>query len=550
MRIAAVDGLPISRLDDGRYHLECWRDYVVGSSGPLKLPSGLARCTSQPEEAEQRYLVNFGDYTGLLRLADCELLVGSSKLDVKGFDQLLQEITNYCSTLPFDFNSPAFIPYERGALGDRDVLYHAYVYLRWAARTATPTLSELLSIVDRDPHRVLTREQVERPIWEVRDVSTQALEHMCIHPEEWCVSGSGGAPGLPGLSRSKVLGSGFGLPGELTQIEARATFDTPENRFVRYFIEVAIELINAVVDRLSQDVQNGPLLDPGMIEDANELRLELAEWARAEFLREVSPMRYFPAASQVLQCSAGYREVLLHYVALTMASRYPMDPQDLQHILETKSASLLYEYWTFFYLADALGELVGRPAEATALDVDDDVAVRVRRGVRLDYGDSIRLWYNRSFPGNLRGSYSLAFRPDITLQLGQELHLFDAKFRVDRFAAPQDEDVDSDAESDSPSQAPGGWFKTADIHKMHAYRDAIGFGTKENGGQVSTVWVLYPGTECVFYDVGLGRIGPAGFRDAERMTGVGALPIVPGKDNAHLMTVLDSLVSSSRRASP
>jgi predicted component of viral defense system (DUF524 family) len=510
----------------------------------LELPRGLARRTSQPDDAEQQFLVNFGDYTGLLCVANSEFLIESTKLDAKRFDQLLQEITNYCSTLPFDFNSPAFVPYERGALDDRDLLYHAYVYLRWAARTATPTLAELLSIVERDPHRVLTREEVDRPLWEVREVSPRALEHMCAHPEEWCVSGGGDGPRLPGLSRSKVLDKGFGLPAEVAQVEARATFDTPENRFVRYFIEVAAELINAVLDRLSVDAQNGTLLDSEMIEDANELRLELAEWARVGFLRDVSPMRYFPAASQVLQCRAGYRELLLHYVALTMASRYAVDPRDLQLILETKSASLLYEYWTFFYLADALSELVGRPAEARTLTVDDDVAVHLRQGVRLDYGDSIVLWYNRLFPGNLRGSYSLAFRPDITLQLGESLHFFDAKFRVDRFATPQDEEVDSDSESQTLEHASSGWFKKADIHKMHAYRDAIGCSTTKDGKRVSTVWVLYPGTECAFYDVTLGRLGPAEFSTGHSMTGVGALALVPGSANAQLTAVLKKLVSS------
>jgi predicted component of viral defense system (DUF524 family) len=40
-----------------------------------------------------------------------------------------------------------------------------------------------------------------------------------------------------------------------------------------------------------------------------------------------------------------------------------------------------------------------------------------------------------------------------------------------------------------------GWFKHADILKMHAYKDAIGIPA----GQVASVWVLYPGTEFRFF---------------------------------------------------
>ena len=55
--------------------------------------------------------------------------------------RLLREITARCASLPFDYQSPTLIPYERTALDERDLLYHAFVYLRWACGGPPPAFS-------------------------------------------------------------------------------------------------------------------------------------------------------------------------------------------------------------------------------------------------------------------------------------------------------------------------------------------------------------------------------------------------------------------------
>ena len=90
-------------------------------------------------------LVNFDDYVGTLELGGSTISVRTSKLDADGFDALLREITARCATLPFDYQSPTLIPYERTALDERDLLYHAFTYLRWAIDDASPSLLEVLA---------------------------------------------------------------------------------------------------------------------------------------------------------------------------------------------------------------------------------------------------------------------------------------------------------------------------------------------------------------------------------------------------------------------
>ena len=59
------------------------------------------------------------------------------------------------------------------------------------------------------------------------------------------------------------------------------------------------------------------------------------------------------------------------------------------------------------------------------------------------------------------------------VRVGSEFHLFDAKFRLDHFAIPEEGAI-AEEEAASQGLVTRGWFKHADIHKRHAYKEAIG----------------------------------------------------------------------------
>lgn len=91
------------------------------------------------------------------------------------------------------------------------------------------------------------------------------------------------------------------------------------------------------------------------------------------------------------------------------------------------------------------------------------------------------------------------------------LHLFDAKFRLDR----QDHER----------------FLSEDLHKMHAYRDAI--------PAARSAWVLYPGADVgAYFDDG-GR----DLRSQGPVAGVGALPLAPGQANPALDQLLAAMLA-------
>ena len=257
-------------------------------------------------------------------------------------------------------------PSSAASLTEPRVLYHAFVYLRWALREARPTLDESFETIAHDPHRALVREERTSALWDARAVSAASLERAVAGGSQWVP--------LPRAARSRgprwrtavaaVTGRAQ-VPLSIVEPIARTTRDTPENRFVRYSLDVALEIVRRVEALLvsSRETQRaGPTSACSRM--PARCAAQLRRLSGSGFLADVGEMRHFPASSQVLQRRQGYREVLRHYCGLVAASRLSVLGADMTRLLETKTASTLYEYWCFFRLADELEQLLGAPLRA------------------------------------------------------------------------------------------------------------------------------------------------------------------------------------------
>lgn len=273
-------------------------------------------------------------------------------------------------------------------------------------------------------------------------------------------------------------------------------------------------------------------------EDALTLAEDFRTMAADGFLRSVGELKQLPAGSQVLQKKFGYRDILQHYQALVLMSRYPFQADDFSRIVEVKSASTLYEYWGFFEVAEILRRLMGRPTLAWKAK-GDGLRLGLEGALNIQFGSDLQLAYNRTYSRSrtFSGSYSLPLRPDISLRVGDRLHLFDAKFRIEKWEMPDANQVDAEEEAEERPLSPRAYFKAADIHKMHAYRDAVA----ERGAAPQTVWVLYPGTDFAFYDKHCGfKKEPDALGNLPQ--GVGAIPLPPKDRSDVLEKVVGTLV--------
>src|SRR5690606_31818862 len=91
--------------------------------------------------------------------------------------------------------------------------------------------------------------------------------------------------------------------------------------------------------------------------------------------------------------------------------------------------------------------------------------------------EKYQLVFNKSYSRGNHESYSLTLRPDVSLLINGELYLFDAKYKFN---------TNNEEENDLLRIV-----KPEDIHKMHAYLDAI--------PKALAAIVVYPGNQVVFY---------------------------------------------------
>jgi predicted component of viral defense system (DUF524 family) len=313
------------------------------------------------------------------------------------------------------------------------------------------------------------------------------------------------------------------LPEQVDETRVQTTYDTPENRFVKMFLDLA----GGVADGLRRVIATRwppDAFERRLLMDCHAVERKLEPIVRDSLWRDVGTMSHLPASSTVLQRRRGYREVYHIYTKLGLATRVALRPELVRDLLELKDVALLYELWCYFSLVRGLKILLGEPTLVEG-PAASDMDVTVRWDTRIAWARRATLLYSPRFSAKAsnRKSYSVPLRPDIGLELVEGpnagWHFFDAKFRVNRLddlIADEDEDIDA-----GRAQERLGTFKLVDLYKMHTYRDAI--------RAARSVWILYPGTETRFFSTDGYRVTSAAEPLPIRFHGVGALPCSPGR---------------------
>ena len=521
-------GKGVPEQTDRGYRLQSERKWVVAGK-----KQALAEIADQLPRANRSWagtkaiilnLVNSVGVLNLPHLGKVELVTG--KFGTDQFDAMLRELTEAATTLPFSAGDPAAGRYVGTAPRD-EVLYHAFVYLRYILSDRAPPEVRLLPAIEmivREPHRLWRSER--------RDVRIEALTRVDAHTPLDLVTRPGMAVTATALSPSGARLAerlGWRLPEVVSERRIRPTTDTPENRFVKAFIGQARAIIGRT--RSAASSRRDDVFRRNLLRDCDRMEASLMPIARHGMWEEVGRMVRIPFSSTVLQRRRGYRRVLRHFSRIRLAPTIPLDRDGMRDLLELKNIALLYELWTYFRLVREISEVLESPPVRSGRVTTDDFGAVFPAGGTVEWDPGVRLVYNRRFSGSRRRpwhSYSVPLIPDIALSVpdgpNAGLHLFDAKFRVQALpdvglgADDKDADHDKDAER-------AGSFKRADIYKMHTYRDAI--------PDARSVWILYPGREFSFFGVpgdggpyGDGAVSsPEGLPDG--LEGVGAIPVAP-----------------------
>lgn len=415
---------------------------------------------------------------------------GRPALHLEFFRALLEDLFARAARLPFTVQAET----QRGvieSLRPPTPLFILHFLCQYAR-----CLRDALALIQFAPHRSLVEFAEWVPLAAAVEADEDVLLSIIRAPEYWQPA----AQPFPLTHRLQ----GY-APAQVWQRRPEETCDTPENRFVLYFLQ---QLLIAAESLPRQSWwRNVPTARQRLILESISLVRQTLEHPMFD---EVGTMHTLPFTSQVLLRRDGYRDMLDLWQQFQRARR-PLFGA-LAHAIEVRDVATLYEMWAFFALVEEIAALF---QEAPMVELTISTGSGLDYGAKAHFGRAGTLVYNRTF--RYPESYSVALRPDFTwMHDGKPEVVLDAKFRLERLSVTEGENV---TESLSPAAA----AKRADLYKMHTYRDALG---------VRSAVAVYPGTESLFYDCSIGKVKNFSLDDifGQAIDGIGALALKPFKE--------------------
>jgi predicted component of viral defense system (DUF524 family) len=443
---------------------------------------------------------------------------------------MLKDITDKCTELLMQINSPVEQNFETDFSRDNETIYQRFSFINTIIQNQD--FEEAVLKIIASPKTNWDTEEEVVDIRRIRRFNNATTKQI-----------TSGSNRIPLQASHPLYKAGIqSIPNKINSFRKIEHTDTPENRFIKHALEVFL--------RFAEDCQryfkNNGYTRP--FTEASNLVSKLEGYLSQSFFKDILRPTSLKLNSPVLQRKSGYREVLSSWLQFDLAAKLIWKGGDDVYKAGKRDIATLYEYWLFFTLYDLF------KAKFKIKDIEheeqsynhlieptkDGLNVMVKQGKHTAlYGDfitesralKVKFSYNRSFKGGTKytdeqaGSYTTTLRPDYTLSVWpsmleekdaekQELivHIhFDAKYKVTQFQIQTSTDNDLIEQEENNERK--GIYKNADLLKMHAYKDAI----RRSGG----AYVLYPGTE---------KKEIRGFH--EIIPGLGAFSINPtSKDN-------------------
>lgn len=458
--------------------------------------------------------LNFGNCIGDFDFFGTTIRVESKKISNNQYEEMLMYVAGKMAELPFCFNSPTFESIDIDDLSRDKILYHTFIILRYIVLNAEVNLEGSFEYIFRNPSRRMERESFECNSWEASNIDMDTFYSVVSVPDRLNILNESSDLNKTGISKSLSRGRTFSyFPEKVTSFRFVNTLDTPENRFVKHFLQVCMEILYAFQLKLS----SYRLLSQSTIYIEIKSMTEIIEMLlNHSFFERIGDMRSLPSNSTIMQMRNGYKEILQFYNLIQSSIKIPMFEGKAKLIIENKDVAELYEIWTYFKTVELVEKVTGVPAEVAYLYCDNDFTITLKHSACVEFicrDQKIKVWYNKSF-GRNKGSYSLTLRPDIIIETPKGLYIFDAKFKLECI------NWDSDDEEKNFT------FKNGDIYKMHTYKDAI-----EN---VKMACILYPNKDTskdkMFWE------------DDDKTNGVGAFSLLPDTEPFGLKNLLKDVI--------
>lgn len=314
------------------------------------------------------------------------------------------------------------------------------------------------------------------------------------------------------------------LPTQGLQMKKQISFDTHENRYVKYTMQRIVSKLQHLERELTKPTRFKTEIDEDLLKQLENMSKPLQKKLRHPFWQGIGKLDR-SITSLVLQMGMGYREVYQIYMVIAKS----IVLQGQLYKMSVKDIATLYEYWTFL----KLGSLLKEKCEA----LDQDIVKVSKEGIFLNLQKdktATRKYRHKETGELITLSYqytasklpTITQKPDSMLSIkkfGKDYdyqYVFDAKYRINV--------------EDTNNPGP----KEEDINTMHRYRDSI--VTWRNGSYARKAfgaYVLFPWhDEQAFQKHEL-------YQSIESVN-IGALPFLPNA-TALVSKMLDHLLAKT-----
>jgi len=437
------------------------------------------------------------------------LEVFPSKLNYKkDYYDILRDVNEEIYNLSFEFLRRTYLNVSiSGKEGNSLTEY--YSILRQIYRELMINVQRIL----QQPHRQLSKFREIRPYHKIKKASAATIKWIQKNPEV--------------LIKSK----GNYLPRKALAEKKEVTFDTYENRFLKY-------MLVAIMSRLKEfKIRYGDLQrerDDQLISEIDGMIDEIRKQIQRSFLQSLEPEYTYENLSLVLKMAPGYREVYKYHIMLQKGLVIQGDLFNLS----MKDLAELYEYWCFIKINQLLRKKYKLLRNDYIKINPNGIFVTLKKGVSTkviyenpENGEKFEIGYNQKM-----ASKTIGQKPDNVFSIGKDggkvvyEYIFDAKYRLNK-ALPG-----SRYKNIFGSPGP----EESDINTMHRYRDSIvsmNVSKQDHRRKVFGAYVLFP------YDHEAEFENHKLYKSID-LVNVGGMPFLPNS-TVLVEKFLDELISES-----
>ena len=440
----------------------------------------------------------------------------------KDYQYMLNSITEKCTDLILQANSPVSHSFETDFDADNKTLYQRFVFVKSIINSEE--FEDAIHRIISSPTTKWTEEAEETDVRKIKRFRNNEIKQLINSNNRTKLSSN------HPLYSSKLKS----VATKISSYKKIESVDTSENRFVKHALETFSKFCMAI--------GNHPNAGQRLKYEANVVTEKLENHLQHSLFKEISRPTTLKLNSPTLQKKEGYREILKVWLKFDLAAKLIWDGGEDVYSGGKKDIATLYEYWLFFKLLDVLKsifEIEPKELEKLIVSNSNNLNLQLKQGkitflkgtFTKEHRDlNIRFNYNRSFVGNdnisKSGSWTTTLRPDYTLSIWptnlnekdaeekeQIVHIhFDAKYKIANINQIIESNQDEEDLNNEKKANLKGIYKNADLLKMHAYKDAI--------RRTSGAYVLYPGDTNK-------RL--KGFHEV--LPGLGAFPIKPSENS-------------------